>query len=87
MPQKDVTERVGDLLWVGSFTQHVGGLDERGVQVGPVEAPLGIVDGETVGPTHVGHQGDAAHAIHGRPVDLWPATPLCPVHEPERQGE
>ena len=69
------------------LTEHVGGLDERGVQVRPVETALGVVDGQPVGPAHVGHQREAPRAVHRRAVDLGLAPPLRPVHEPGDNGE
>lgn len=63
-------------------TEHVGGLDQRGVQVGPVEAALRVVDGESVGSAHVGHQSDATRPVHRRAVDLRLPAPLGPVHVP-----
>lgn len=65
------------------LTEHVGRLDEGGVQVGPVEAALCVVDGESVSSAHVSHQSDPTCAVHRCPVDLWLPAPLGPVHVPE----
>ena len=65
------------------ITQHVGGLDECSVQVCPVEAPLSVIDGESVGSPYVRDQSETPRPVHRRAVDLRLPPPLRPVHVPE----
>lgn len=83
-PPEAFREQRRRILWrlTETLTEHVGRFDERGVQVGPVQAPLRVVDGEAVGSAHVGHQSDPPRPVHRRSVDLWLPAPLGPVHVP-----
>lgn len=70
-----------------ALTQHVGRLDHVGVQVGPVETLVGVVDGEVVGPAHLVHQRHAVGPVHEGPHDPGLAAPLGPVDVAGRHGE
>ena len=73
--------------FISLCTLHVTGLNHARVQVSPVEPLVDVVDSEAIGAALLLHQGHDVAPIHVRPGDPGPATPLCPVHEPERQGE
>lgn len=68
-----------------ALTKHVRRFNKCGVQVGPVESPLSIVNGEPISTTHIGDQRDAAWTVHGCAVYLGSPSPLCPVHKPGKE--
>lgn len=69
------------------LTQHVGGLNHVGVQVGPVQSLVGVIDGEVIGPAHLVYQRHAIGPIHEGPHDPWLAPPLGPVDVAGRYKE
>ena len=67
-------------------TLEVGVLDAQPVEVGPVEAGGGGVDGEAVGAAHLRREEDlAARPVHVGLLDQRHRAPAAPVHQTVRR--
>ena len=74
------------VLHLPGGTLEVGVLDAQPVEVGPVEAGGGGVDGEAVGAAHLRREEDlAARPVHVGLLDQRHRAPAAPVHQAVRR--
>lgn len=66
-------------------TRHVARFNKAGVDVGPVETPVHMVNGKAVGTTNLGDESRPLAAVQCCTLDSRYLAPVTPVHPPGGQ--